>query len=139
MIQRYEPLAGATESSEGEYYLKDDIDTAMRELIDTYDLLVEQKDREIAELRVELLRWKAVSPDRCNLEYIIALEKEITELREKLAAAVKALEEIVDPISFIRSRMKEGEQLNGTIAVYFSESPVYLKDIAKKALKEAQP
>jgi hypothetical protein len=42
------------------------------------------KDQVIAELKAELSRWKAVSPDRCNLEYIFSLEKQLSHLTSAL-------------------------------------------------------
>lgn len=48
---------------------------------------------------------------------------------------IKALQEIVEPIKFLQDRLKEGEQLNGAMAVTLSKDANYLKEIAKKALQ----
>lgn len=46
-----------------------------------------------------------------------------------------ALEEIVDPIKFMRERLEEGYRLNGSMAIQMADSANYLKEIARKALK----
>lgn len=48
-----------------------------------------------------------------------------------------ALEEIVNPIKFMRERLKPDEVLNGLMAVRLSESASYLQEIAKRALARA--
>lgn len=53
---------------------------------------------------------------------------------EALKEAAIALEEIVNPIKFMRERLKEGEKLEGTYAVILSQDHNYLKSIAQKAL-----
>lgn len=45
-----------------------------------------------------------------------------------------ALEEIADPIKFMRARLEDGEQLNGVYAIQMAESGNYLREIAKRAL-----
>lgn len=45
-----------------------------------------------------------------------------------------ALEEIADPIKFMRARLEDGEQLNGVYAIQMAESGNYLREIAKRAI-----
>ena len=52
---------------------------------------------------------------------------EVQRLRE-------ALEEIADPIKFMRARLEDGEQLNGVYAIQMAESGSYLREIAKRAI-----
>lgn len=54
--------------------------------------------------------------------------------REKIL--FDALSEIVDPISFMRKRLKDDEKLDGIYAELLSREACYLKDIANKALRE---
>lgn len=54
-------------------------------------------------------------------------QKEVQRLRE-------ALEEIADPIKFMRARLEDGEQLNGVYAIQMAESGSYLREIAKRAI-----
>lgn len=52
-----------------------------------------------------------------------------------LAIAKAALEEIVDPIRYMRERAKaEGKRLIGTMAVHLANDVYYRTSIAKKAL-----
>ena len=51
-----------------------------------------------------------------------------------VAKLVEALEEITRPVLFMRRRLKEGEQLNGMMAVQLGKDAGYLKDIATAAL-----
>lgn len=51
-----------------------------------------------------------------------------------VAALVTALEEIIAPIPFMEKRLKEGERLNGLVAVQLAEDAEYLRDIAYKAV-----
>lgn len=47
---------------------------------------------------------------------------------------VEALEEIVNPLKYMQDDLKEGEVLNGIMAIQLSDSAAYLKEIARKAL-----
>lgn len=47
---------------------------------------------------------------------------------------VEALEEISDPIRFMKERLEEGERLNGMAAVELANDALYLRDIATAAL-----
>lgn len=51
---------------------------------------------------------------------------------------VEALEEIVNPIKYMKQRLKEGEQINGIYAVELSKDHNHLKSIAQQALKNYQ-
>jgi len=56
---------------------------------------VEVLSQQIAALTTELIRWKAVSPDRCNLEYILSLEnnsKTLTVENKRLKEALDTIE-----------------------------------------------
>jgi len=57
---------------------------------------------------------------------------------EKLQIALQALKDIVDPIGSFQRNLKEGETINGLMAVKLSEDHFYLKDIAQKALTAIQ-
>lgn len=92
------------------------------------------------EERAFLAAWKICS----------AWDGKITKpaLRKAIAAAIKeidtgeverlraALREIRDPISGMRARMNvaDGEGINGQMAITLSNSPEYLKEIARAAL-----
>ena len=52
----------------------------------------------------------------------------------EVAKLVEALEEIVNPVRFMRERLEEGEQLNGMVAVQLAKDAEYLKGIAIAAL-----
>lgn len=60
-------------------------------------------------------------------------QKELTVEFEILKTA---LEEIVDPIKFMRKRLQPDERLNGTMAVLISQDHNHLKQIAKDALEK---
>jgi hypothetical protein len=70
-------------------------------------------------------------------ESVEATPEEI-ELRSRVAELEGALRAIADPISYMRSRLKKGEQLDGMWAVKLSEDAAFLKDIARKALENKQ-
>ena len=50
----------------------------------------------------------------------------------------KALEEIADPILFMRKRLKPDELLNGMAAAQLADSPCFLRDIARAALEDTK-
>lgn len=69
------------------------------------------------------------------------LEARIKELESSgqqatpdVAGLVEALEEISDPIRFMKERLEEGERLNGMAAVQLAEDASYLRGIARTAL-----
>jgi hypothetical protein len=66
-------------------------------------------------------------PSDVIISYVDALRAENDRLRD-------ALEEIADPIKFMRARLEDGEQLNGVYAIQMAESGNYLREIAKRAL-----
>lgn len=47
---------------------------------------------------------------------------------------MEALEEISDPIRFMRERLEEGGQLDGMVAVQLAKDAEYLRGIATAAL-----
>lgn len=53
---------------------------------------------------------------------------------EKLQIALQALKDIIDPIGSFQRGLKEGETINGLMAIRLSEDHNYLKEIAQKAL-----
>lgn len=53
---------------------------------------------------------------------------------EKLQIALQALKDIVDPIGSFQRGLKNGEAINGLMAIKLSEDHNYLKEIAQKAL-----
>lgn len=57
---------------------------------------------------------------------------------EKLQIALQALQDIIDPVGAIKSKIQPTEQLNGSYAILLSNDPNYLKDIAKEALRRIQ-
>jgi hypothetical protein len=57
-------------------------------------------------------------------------------IKQKYDLALKALKEINDPIAAMRNNLKEGEILNGIMAVALSKDPEYLRNIAFGALSE---
>jgi hypothetical protein len=65
-------------------------------------------------------------------------ESRCEELVKALERLRSALREIIDPISGMRARMNvaDGDGLNGQMAITLSNSPEYLKEIARDALKE---
>ena len=56
--------------------------------------------------------------------------------REKLVLAIDTLKEIVDPIKVMKESLKEGETLNGMMAIQISNDSNYLKNIAITTLKK---
>lgn len=66
------------------------------------------------------------------LEAMEAYASQFTSCNESVLR--EALEEIINPIKFIRLRLKDGEVLNGTYAVLLSKDAHYLQSIAIKTL-----
>lgn len=58
---------------------------------------------------------------------------ELLKQRDELKEALKR---IADPIEYMRQNLKEGESLNGQMAIRISENASYLQDIAKTAINE---
>lgn len=68
--------------------MKEIEEMTMEELDEVFMSVVEHHEAEIADLQAKVAelekenkRWKDVSPDRSNLEYIIALEKQVEDLK----------------------------------------------------------
>ena len=61
------------------------------------------------------------------------------EAREQqLEITMKALKAIVNPIDYLNSELKDGEKLDGHVAIMLIQKPVFYQDIAKKALAELE-
>ena len=58
------------------------------------------------------------------------------EEETSLQIALKALEDIVNPIGYMKSQLKDGESLNGHYAIMISDKPKFYQDIAKEALEK---
>lgn len=73
---------------------------------------------------------------RCELndELISAMEEYRSQPAPQgdVSILLEALEEIMNPIKFMRDRLEEGEVLNGIFANQLSNDANYLKDIARK-------
>jgi len=65
---------------------------------------------------------------------LIAELKDARKAQSEVQRLRDALEEIADPIKFMRARLEDGEQLNGVYAIQMAESGNYLREIAKRAL-----
>lgn len=59
-------------------------------------------------------------------------------IEERLKIAIKALQDISDPIAALERNLKKGERLNGMAAVQLSNDPYYLRKIAEKALSKIE-
>lgn len=55
--------------------------------------------------------------------------------KEDLKTAITALENISDPIGYMKKSLKEGESLDGMYAIKISERPQFYQDIARNALE----
>ena len=53
-----------------------------------------------------------------------------------LQIALKALENIINPIGYMKSQLEEGDTLNGYAAVMIAEKPQFYQNIAKEALEK---
>ena len=58
------------------------------------------------------------------------------EEETSLQIALKALEDIVNPIGYMKSQLKDGESLDGHYAIMISDKPKFYQDIAKEALEK---
>lgn len=92
------------------------------------DVIVSYVDK----LRAENDRLRAERDAfRDSRNYLI---EEISDHLSEIAELRDALEEIADPIKFMRARLEDGEQLNWVYAIQMAESGNYLREIAKRAL-----
>jgi hypothetical protein len=55
---------------------------------------------------------------------------------EKYEIAINALKAISNPLEHIKSKMKEGESLNGLYIIKVLDNPSYYQDIASNALRQ---
>ena len=53
-----------------------------------------------------------------------------------LQIALKALENIINPIGYMKSQLEEGDTFNGYAAVMIAEKPQFYQNIAKEALEK---
>jgi hypothetical protein len=101
-----------------------------------------------AELKRELVRWKAVSPDRCDLEYIELLEKdnrrletELTKAREENAELRRERDEAISelrthrPFADAYKRVCESLGIEKDILGFFQQKEAELAD-ARRRLEE---
>ena len=60
--------------------------------------------------------------------------RKVEASRAELAELVAALEEIANPVKFMRERLKDGEQLDGMMVMAITSSPDFYHQIARAAL-----
>ena len=56
------------------------------------------------------------------------------EKETSLQIAIKALENIINPIGYMKSKLEEGDTLNGGYAIMMTEKPQFYQNIAEEAL-----
>lgn len=113
-------------------------DSFVLDLLDT----IAAKDTQIAQLQAKIYQLGncytcKVSMQNEEWELIHETDKEeIARLQAQVEAAKKALDEIYNPIAYMRKEAeKEGNILSGSMALTLSDSANYLKEIARKALE----
>jgi hypothetical protein len=65
-----------------------------------------------------------------------SLTYKISNYKDEIKKYKESLKEIESPISFMRNRLQEGEELNGIMAIELSKDHNYLKGIARKVLSD---
>ena len=65
-----------------------------------------------------------------------AMRKRITKLERLNAVALDALDNIAHPIASMRRNLKEGQVLNGQMALALATDANYLQSIANNAITE---
>ena len=78
----------------------------------------------------ELLIDGANTAQKCGL-----LPSELLQQRDELK---EALDRIADPIAYMERNLKEGERLDGMMAMHIANNPEYLKKIAEAAIKNTE-
>ena len=63
------------------------------------------------------------------------LPSELLRQRDELK---EALDRIADPIAYMERNLKEGERLDGMMAIHIANNPEYLKKIAEAAIKNTE-
>lgn len=58
------------------------------------------------------------------------------ENETSLQIAIKALENIINPIGYMKSQLEEGDTLNGGYAIMLTEKPQFYQNIAEEALRK---
>lgn len=64
------------------------------------------------------------------------LHEQSTLELSKLEIAISALEAIAEPVSYLKSKLEEGDNLNGMAVIMITEKPTFYQEIAKKALED---
>jgi hypothetical protein len=63
---------------------------------------------------------------------------EIDNLKRINEILINGLNNIIDPVTYLKSKLEEGEKLNGMMIVYYLGKPEFYKEIAQETLKEIQ-
>lgn len=96
------------------------------------------RNAEIATLKAEL-RAISVALNDPRTDLTLTMVEVITELHDQVTLLRDALWKIAHPIDAMQSKLREGEKLNGPMAVMLASDPSYLKEIAQKALAATEP
>ena len=64
--------------------------------------------------------------------------KYASELLRQRDELKEALDRIADPIAYMERNLKEGERLDGMMAIHIANNPEYLKKIAEAAIKNTE-
>jgi tRNA A37 threonylcarbamoyladenosine modification protein TsaB len=67
------------------------------------------------------------------------LEQQLADSQKREVMLRDALWKIAHPIDAMQSKLREGEKLNGPMAVMIASDPSYLKEIAQEALAATAP
>jgi dynactin complex subunit len=104
--------------------------TSTKGLIDLYAMRVRftTNEKRIKELLVEFGNEFAAQE----------VEAAIAETKKQRDELLEALKNITDPIGYMRSKLKDGEQLNGHYAIQLANDAQYLRGIAEAAITNAQ-
>ncbi len=94
--------------------------------IQGYNIGYKERDERIKQLEEEHKIW-----DKSSLVELVKTNELLEEENRKLREALK---EIITPIPYMQQRLKEGESLNGGIAVMLANDPTHLRNIAQKVL-----
>jgi hypothetical protein len=95
--------------------------------IEHYESLEQKAGEEGNAMRVVHIRQCEARPEA----KLIAFSEQLIDDADRLR---KALQEIVDPISFIKARLQSDEHLDGQMAATLAKDASYLQQIARAAL-----
>lgn len=84
----------------------------------------------IAELRALLTRLQTDENPYAQFEALLVAEESLPALLD----CAEALQEIIDPISYMKRRLQDGERLNGVAALQLANDVEHLRGIARVAL-----